>query len=200
MKRILLAAAPLCCLIYCALMTWSFFGNRALQEEILTPPIDSLESLETLRQSLARLTAYERDGPPLRLRFGLYKGSEILPDVRKIYYAKFRQLLFGATEARMLESLKGAPAYDVLKAYLLTTSEWQRSSDAGLRSFLGSELDALSEKGRLDLAQRQFDFYASDLPNGNPYPALADAGAVARARAFLSPKGAVPGEEWVLGR
>jgi type VI secretion system protein ImpL len=219
-KRIMLSSAAAICLIYSCLLAWSYFGNRDLEQESLAasrgiaagegaggavPGIDSLQKLETVRQSLAKLTAYERDGAPFSLRWGLYKGSEILPDVRKIYYARFRQLLFGSTQAQMLTSLQRSPAapgpaddygppYDTLKTYLLTTSEWKRSSDAGLQSFLASKLDAkwigIREgeigKERLDLAKRQFDFYASDLHNGNPYSAMADDGAVRRARVYLS--------------
>ena len=222
MTRILLASAVAFCVIYSALLVWSFFGNRALEQEPLAargiadsgaavPEIDSLQNLETVRQCLTKLTAYEHDGAPLRLRFGLYKGSEILPDVQKIYYAKFRQLLFGSIEARMrasLERLPAAPgpqddyrpAYDTLKSYLLTTSDWKRSSNPELQTYLASNLDALWVDGaalkigrqRLDLARRQFDFYASDLHNGNPYPAPADEGAVSRARAYLSQLPAPP--------
>jgi type VI secretion system protein ImpL len=217
MTRVLLASAVAVCVIYSGLLVWSFFGNRALEQEPLAAReisghgIDSLQKLETVRQSLAKLTAYEHDGAPLRLRFGLYKGSEILPDVQKIYYARFRQLLFQSIQTRMLASLEHLPAapgpqddyrpaYDTLKSYLLTTSEWKRSSDAGLQGLLASKLDALwvdataREIGqdRLNLAKRQFDFYASELHNGNPYPALADEGAVSRARAYLSQLPAPP--------
>jgi type VI secretion system protein ImpL len=218
-KRILIGSAAALCLIYSGLLIWSYFGNRDLEQVALTasrgipageggsavPGIDSLQKLEIVRQSLAKLTAYERDGAPLSLRFGLYKGSEILPDVRKIYYAKFRQLLFGATQGQMLTSLQRSPAapgpndeygpaYDTLKAYLLTTSEWKRSSDAGLQSFLASKLDGKwigSREGeigkeRLDLAKLQFDFYASDLHNGNPYSAIAEDTGVTRSRVYLS--------------
>jgi type VI secretion system protein ImpL len=219
-KRIMLASTAAICLIYVGLLAWSYFGNRDLEQESLAasrgiaasegaggavPGIDSLQKLETVRQSLAKLTGYERNGAPLSLRWGLYKGSEILPDVRRIYYAKFRQLLFGSTQAQMLTSLQRSPAapgpnddyglpYDTLKSYLLTTSEWKRSSDAGLQSFLASKLDTKwigaregdIGKERLDLAKRQFDFYASDLHNGNPYSAIADDGAVMRGRVYLS--------------
>lgn len=219
-KRVLIGSAAALCLIYSVLLTWSYFGNRDLEQESLAasrgiaasegaggavPGIDSLQKLETVRQSLAKLTAYERDGAPLHLRFGLYKGSEILPDVRKIYYGKFRQLLFGSTQGQMLTALQRSPAapgpndeygpaYDTLKAYLLTTSEWKRSSDAGLQSFLGSKLDSRwigtregeIGKERLDLAKLQFDFYAADLHNGNPYSAIAEDSAVTRSRVYLS--------------
>ena len=219
-KRIVLGSAAALCLIYSGLLAWSYFGNRDLEQESLAasrgipaaegsggavPGIDSLQKLETVRQSLAKLTAYERDGAPFSLRWGLYKGSEILPDVRKMYYARFRQLLFGSTQAQMLAFLQRSPAtpgpnddygvaYDTLKSYLLTTSEWKRSSDAGLQSFLGSKLDGRwiggregeIGKERLDLAKKQFDFYASDLHNGNPNSSIADDGAVMRSRVYLS--------------
>jgi type VI secretion system protein ImpL len=219
-KRIVLSSAAGLMLLYSALLIWSYFGNRELEREPLTaaqgiaategsggaiPGIDSLQKLETVRQSLAKLTAYGRDGAPLRLRWGLYKGSEILPDVRKIYYAKFRQLLFGPTQAQMLASMQRSPAvpvpndddgppYDTLKSYLLTTSEWKRSSDARLQAFLATNLDGRwvgSKEGeigrqRLDLARKQFEFYAADLPNGNPYSPVADEDAVTRVRVYLS--------------
>ncbi len=219
-KRIMLASAAAICVIYSILLAWSYFGNRDLEQESLAaskgipaaegaggavPGIDSLQKLENVRQSLAKLTSYERNGAPLSLRWGLYKGSDILPDVRKIYYAKFRQLLFGSTQAQMLTSLQHSPAapgpnddyglpYDTLKSYLLTTAEWKRSSDAGLQSFLASKLDTRwigaregeIGKERLDLAKKQFDFYASDLHNGNPYSSIAEDAAVMRARVYLS--------------
>jgi len=219
-KRVLIGSVAGLCLFYSALLVWSYVGNRALEEDVLTaaraipagdgsgsavPSIDSLQKLDGVRQNLAKLTAWEHGGAPLSLRFGLYKGSEILPDVRKVYYAKFRQLLFGATQGQMLGALQRSPtapsptdeygpAYDTLKAYLLTSSEWKRSSDAGLQSFLGSKLDARWVNGRegeigkerLDLAKAQFDFYASDLHNGNPYAPTADDAAVRRSRIYLS--------------
>ncbi len=219
LKRVLLASVAAFCLIYSALLLWSYFENREMEQGVLTasrgisagegaggavPGIDSLQKLDTVRETLASLTKW-RDGAPFRLGFGLYKGNDILPDVRKIYYAKFRQLLFGSTQAQMLAYLQRTPAvpgpsddysppYDTLKSYLLTTSEWKRSSDAGLQSFLGSKLDARWVAGRegeigkerLDLAKAQFDFYASDLHNGNPYSPVADDAAVRRSRIYLS--------------
>jgi type VI secretion system protein ImpL len=218
-KRLLLATAAALCLIYAGLLIWSYFENNALQQDVLAaakaipptegaggavPGIDSLKKLDQVRGTLADLTKW-RDSTPFRLWFGLYKGNEIRDDVRKIYYAKFWQLLFGSTEGQMLGSLRRSPAapgpnddyrasYDTLKSYLLTTSEWKRTSDAGLQSFLGSKLDTRwvnqreSEIGkeRLDLAKAQFDFYASDLHNGNPYPQPPDEGAVKKSRAYLA--------------
>jgi len=218
-KRLMLASAAALCLIYSGLLTWSYFENNALQNDVLAaaktiptaegaggavPGIDSLQKLDQVRHTLADLTKW-RDSTPLRLWFGLYKGNEIRDDVRKIYYAKFRQLLFGSTQAQMLATLQRSPAapgpnddygtpYDTLKSYLLTTSEWKRTADAGLQSFLSSKLDARwvnqregeIGKERLDLAKAQFDFYSSDLHNGNPYPPGPDEAAVKKSRIYLA--------------
>jgi len=219
LKRILLASAAGLCLIYAGLLVWSYFENRALEQGVLdaaggiqksdgangaTPGIDPLQRLDQVRKTLANLTKWGDSGP-FGYGFGLYKGREIRDDVRKIYYAKFKQLLFGSTQAQMLAYLTRLPAapgqtddysppYDTLKAYLLTTAEWKRSSDAGLHSFLASKLDAKwiaahegdIGKDRLDLVKAQFDFYASDLHNGNPYSPNADDIAVKRSRIYLS--------------
>ncbi len=217
-KRILLATAAALCLIYSIMLTVSYFGNSSLASEAAVaskaitaqsaapglPSEDSLTRLETLRKSLAKLTDYDLHGAPLSLRWGLYR-SDLLPNVRRIYYARFRQLLFGSTQAQMLAYLNSRPAqptptddysypYDTLKAYLLTTSEWKRDSDPGLQSFLGSRLlnrwsnnrDAEIGQSRMDLAKLQFDFYAKDLANGNPYSIPVDTPARDRARLYLS--------------
>lgn len=219
-KRILLASSAGLCLLYSILLIISFFGNRSLENNALTAARnisageaaganlaseDSLRRLDTLRQSLAQLTDYKLNGAPLHLRWGLYSGNDMLPQVRRVYYGKFRQLLFGSTQAQLLAFLQKAPAtpapsddygyaYDTLKTYLLTTSEWKRSSEQSLQSYLGSRLlarwdngrDAEIGKERMDLAKLQFDFYARDLQNGNPYLAVSEAAAVDRARLYLS--------------
>ena len=219
LKRVLYGAAAALLFLYSILLIVSYFGNRELENQALTaarnitgegagnglPAEDALRKLDALRQSLAQLTTYEDNGAPLHLRWGLYSGGAILPDVRRIYYAKFSQLLFGSTQAQLLAFLQRTPAapgpsddfgfaYDTLKSYLLTTAEWKRSSDPSLQAFLASRLQARWANGRdaeiganrLDLARRQFDFYARDLRHGNPYSSDLDAAATDRARAYLS--------------
>ena len=220
LKRVLAVSAAVLALFYSVMLMVSFFGNRALEQDALTaargiaageaaggnlPSEDALRRLDGLRRSAEQLSDYEYNGTPLSLRWGLYQGSAMLPNVRRIYYNKFRQLLFGSTQAGLLGFLRNtAPspgpsddygyAYDTLKSYLLTTSEWKRSSDASLQAFLGSRLLARWSAGheseigkeRMDLAKLQFDFYARDLHNGNPYPPDGNADAITRARIYLS--------------
>jgi len=212
LQRSLLASAGVLCLILAVGFTVSFLGNRALENEVLEaargipageaggmnlPTPEALQKLETLRQSLARLTDYETNGAPFRLRWFLYTGKDLYPTARQIYYARFSQLLFLQTQAKMLASLRMvsippaptedyAATYDTLKAYLLTTSEYKRSS-----KWLSPVLVQRWASGRpvetlLPLATKQFDFYAEDLVRGNPYSEKSDLAAVDRARLHLS--------------
>ncbi len=220
LMRILLSTAAGLCLFYSSMLLMSYFGNRTLENNAYAaakniaageaagtalPSEDALRRLETLRQSLAQLSDYHVNGAPFSLRWGLYSGDSMLLPVRRIYYKKFAQLLFNSTQGKILAFLQGTPpnpgpnddygyAYDSLKAYLLTTSEWKRSTDTSLQTFLGSRLqdrwssgrDAEIGKQREDLAKLQFDFYAHDLPNGNPYAANGDGKAIDQTRVYLS--------------
>ncbi|MEO7143081.1 MAG: ImcF-related family protein [Bryobacteraceae bacterium] len=220
LQRLLLGLAACLFLLYSVALLVSYLGNRTLEQKAITaahnigaaeaagtalPSQDSLQRLETLRQSLEQLTAYENDGAPLRLRWGLYSGSAIYPSVRRIYYNKFNQLLFASTEGGLLAYLQRVPAapgpsddygyaYNTLKGYLLTASEFKRSSDKSLQQFLGTLLldrwsagrDAEIGGDRKNLAKLQFDFYSRDLANGNPYSSDSDAGSVDKTRKYLA--------------
>ncbi|MDQ6698900.1 MAG: hypothetical protein M3Z36_01790 [Acidobacteriota bacterium] len=217
-RRVLMASAAAICLLLCIAFLISFVNNRALENEALTaarnipateaaglPSLDALQRLDTLRRSLQKLTSYEQDGKPLSLRWGLYRGSDMYPEVRRIYFDKFRQALFGQTQAGLLSFLQRSPAnpgpaddygyaYNTLKGYLLTAPEYKRASDKSLQNFLSDLLltrwSAAREpqigKDRMDLAKTQFDFYSHDLANGNPYSATGDNAAIERTRVYLS--------------
>jgi type VI secretion system protein ImpL len=212
LQRILLASAAALFLIFAVGFTVSFFGNRALENEVLEaargippgeaggmnlPTQDALAKLETLRASLVKLTDYEENGAPFGIRWFLYTGKDLYPDVRRLYYARFNQLLFLQTQGKMIATLRmlsipPAPAddyaatYDTLKAYLITTSEYKRSSKwlspvLVNRWAAGRQVDSI-----LPLVTRQFDFYAEDLARGNPFTEKNDFAAIDRARVHLS--------------
>jgi type VI secretion system protein ImpL len=150
------AAAAMLLLIFAAGLTVSFFGNRALENEVLEaargipageaggmnlPTQDALQKLETLRQSLVQLTEYQDNGAPLRLRWLLYTGKNLYPVARHLYYERFNQLLFLQTHEKMLASLQGflcrprtmrISRLHTLKAYLLTTSEFNAAQNGWL--------------------------------------------------------------------
>jgi type VI secretion system protein ImpL len=212
LQRALLATAGVLFLIFAVGFTVSFFGNRALDNEVLEtargirageaggmnlPTQNALQQLETLRQSLTKLTDYEEQGAPLGLRWLLYTGKDLYPAVRRLYYERFNQLLFLQTHGKMLASLRMvsvppaptddyATAYDTLKAYLITTSESKRSSKwlapvLVTRWSAGRQVDSL-----LPLATKQFEFFSEDLVRSNPFTTDNDIAAIDHARLHLS--------------
>jgi type VI secretion system protein ImpL len=214
LRRALLAGAAALCLICSIAFIVSWARNQSLENRVLeaargispvenaglvAPSLDSLRRTDTLRQVLATLTEYEREGPPLTLRWGLYAGDEIYPDVRRAYfYRAFNPLLFSSLQASMLDALRRLPAnpgpadpyrpvYDTLKAYLITTSEHKRSTRAFLTPVLMERWTAGRglEEERLQLARNQFDFFADELKFANPFSTEADSLAVERARRYL---------------
>ena len=213
LRRVLFASAAGLCLLYSLALMISYARNSSLEGRVLEasrgvstaassgadlPSADTLKRLDTLRQELVTLGAYEREGAPLSLRWGLYSGSEVYPEARRLYFGRFHEALFGATQGGMLDTLRRLPSvpgptdaysvpYNTLKAYLITTSEWKRSTRAFLAPFL---LNRWAEgRGvdpeRLDLARRQFDFYSDELVLQNPYSAVNEAPTVAHARDYL---------------
>jgi type VI secretion system protein ImpL len=202
-------------------MTVSYFRNRGLESRVDVaargiaqtesggggqelPSRDSLERLDTLRDTVELLSFYEREGPPLSLRWGLYVGGDMYPTARTLYFSRFKQLLFGSTQASLLEWLHKLPdkpgpddaykpTYDTLKAYLITTSHHEKSTRAFLSPLLfdrwaaGRQIDP----DRAELARRQFDFYADELALANPFSSNNDGEAVEWARSYLAQFNAV---------
>lgn len=211
-KRMLLGSGVGLVSILGLCFLFSFFGNRSLQREtreamqavedvrssgLSVPSLEDLERLEVLRAQVSKLALYEREDRPLRIRWGLYSGSSLFPAARRLYFDRFRTLLFEPTRAALTTSLGDLSTestqdeyearYRALKAYLITTS----FPDSSSASFLGPVL--LDEwKGgrevdeeRQGLARSQFDLFAMELPHGNPYSDSADNLTVERTRAFL---------------
>ena len=128
---------------------------------------------------------------------GLYVGDDIYPEARRVYFDRFRQLLFGQTQDGILSNLRTlpvapgpdyGPTYDALKAYLITTSHHDKSTKAFLSPVLMRWWTAnrTVDADRQQLAQKQFDFYAEELREANPYPDDNDAIAIQRARRYLA--------------
>ena len=213
-RRLWLALAVAACLFFIAVFSNSYFDNRRLENEVIDavhgissseasstdlPSLDSLTRLDTLRQSLAKLSAYNTDGVPLSLEWGLYTGDSLYPSTRRAYFDKFHQLLLSGTQANMLTILRGLPTsvgpaddyqapYDTLKAYLITTSNHEKSSAAYLTPVLLTRWAAgrTVDPARLELARKQFDFYAGELKTSNPFSSENQSGPIENARRYLS--------------
>jgi type VI secretion system protein ImpL len=211
-RRILLTSAAVVCLIFCIGFTISFFLNRDLEKQIevaasgtsVAPvgtnlaSLESLRRLENLRRSLQTLTEYNRDGAPLSYRWGLYIGNDLYTSVRPLYFRRFRQLLLAQTQNTLVTSLGGLPAapgptspsydqtYEKLKAYLITTSNHDKSTREFLSPVLLKTWSANVDPERKQLAQAQFDFYSDELQRGNPFSEQNDKGAVTTGRRYLN--------------
>ena len=159
----------------------------------------NLATLDQLRSELEQLEDYQQHGPPLLYRWGLYQGNRLAPSARRIYFDRFRSMLLAPTQANLVAYLAALPespapgadytsAYNPLKAYLITTSNPEKSTPEFLTPVLmqywlaGRPSDAEQQQ----LARRQLDFYANELRRANPYSIAPDTTAVAHARAYLA--------------
>lgn len=214
-RRVALASAAFLLLLWfiCLLVSW--VNNSSLQQSIASAasalpsgnvPAGTLAStrdlaaLDALRQRIVQLELYQQDGAPLSYRWGLYHGDDLLKPARQIYFDRFRALLLANTQANLLGALSALPAtpasgadysaaYNPLKAYLITTSNPNKSTV----EFLSPVLLQYWENGRtpetddqLRLARQQFDFYAAQLVRANPYSIAPDMSVVTHARTYLA--------------
>ena len=212
LRRVLLASAAVLCLVVSTGFLVSYLRNHALETAVqqaaagtpavaansdALPSVESLRRLESLRQSLATLTTYHREGAPLSYRWGLYVGDDLYPHVRRLYFDRFHGMLLGQTQNAMLDSLRALPAkpgpdygytYETLRAYLITTSHHEKSTLAFLPPILMNRWAAKRtiDPERLQLAQKQFDFYSAELPLENPFGSVTDDFTVEKARRYLA--------------
>ena len=165
--------------------------------------VGDLTKLDNLRSELVDLSDYEQNGAPWSLRWGLYEGDQIYPDARRVYFERFRRLLFAETQKRITDNLgaldgksaANAPndaykkSYDELKEYLETTD----AADNGYstKDFLTPVLmshwvaDRNIDKPSKDLAALQFDFFATELAKQNPFSTGNSDLLIKSARAYL---------------
>ena len=193
--------------------TTSFIGNRRLQravsaaaasastlprETIAIPPTDALARLDSLREQADVLSRHVHDGPPFWLQWGLYSGHRMYPRARALYFDRFARLLYDSTRVglRRATTALSAPnatvpydsAYRLLRAYLVTTDAPDHSTPEFVGpALLGAWPQASSvDSSAREIARRQFEFFGSELPYGNPYTDKGDASLIGSARAVLA--------------
>lgn len=222
-RRALFATAAALCAIYLVLLTISYLNNSALEKRIMNaaralptgaaanansaamPSLSDLQSLDQLRQAIVQLDGYSRNGPPWSYRFGLYQGDKLDARALRLYFDRFRPLLLNSTQMNFISYLRALPdspatgadytaAYNPLKAYLITTSNPEKSSPEILSPiFMQYWVNQRPvDPARQQLARQQVDFYASRLPIQNPYNITPDTAVRDHARSYLSKFGATP--------
>ena len=216
-RRILFASLAFVFAAYTGLLVLSYLNNAELENNIQsasqalsaagtsTTGLADLKALDRLRQSLLQLEGYAQNGPPWSYRFGLYQGDKLTVPARRIYFDRFRVMMLNPTQANIASYLRGLPispapgadytaAYNPLKAYLITTTNPEKSqaqflTPVFLQYWMGPNIRDLVQQ---QLARQQIDFYAGELVRQNPYSIAPDAAAVVKARTYLSNFGAVP--------
>jgi len=189
--------------------TVSFINNRRLERQTLAaaqditrlgsfepelPPMEAIQRLEEARSRAELLNRYERRGAPWRFRWGLYTGSSLYPQIRRLYFEKIEQVLLDPARTSMLSALARLDTesefrgtYDLLKTYLMTTTY----TDSMQQEFLVPRLrdwwlnGRYADEERTELAVRQFSSYASWLCRDHDCSATADEATVFSARQKL---------------
>ncbi|HEX5575560.1 MAG TPA: ImcF-related family protein, partial [Gemmatimonadales bacterium] len=212
LRRLLLATVVLLSAILATAFLVSYLGNLRLQDSLsqarrnaasaylpgALPSLEALRQLETLRSKVQMLADYERNGPPLLLRMGLYSGSALYPELRRNYFENFGRMLLGGTRDSLLRELGNLPespgpesdyanTYRSLKAYLIITARPDQSTAAFLTPALYDHWRGArsADPSRAQLVRKQFDFYAEEVRSRNPFRLQVHDSVVAHARSFL---------------
>ena len=145
-----------------------------------------IESVNDLRETLAKLDKYERDGAPLWMGLGLYSGSRVFHKrLLPIYFASVEQRYKKPVVKNIEEDLQKFAAnqttlnsanltdeqekdlgknYDLLKAYLMLSGKYKDKAEP---IFLTSQLEDYWKKSspaELEtLSQQQLAFYAGQV-------------------------------------
>jgi type VI secretion system protein ImpL len=156
--------------------------------------------LEAQRTTLLELDRHEQHGAPVFYRFGLYVGADLRKHARRIYFDHYRTVLLTPIQDYLAASLHKVPdkpepqyeydsIYDSLRAYLITTSDPDKSSVKFLVPALVNaakvKLHLSTDKG--PSAEQQFNYYAEQIKRDTtrPFTVERDEEAVAKARVFL---------------
>ena len=195
------------CALLCLALLVSWVNNRQLLTDIgaaarrqtnrqgRATSLQDLQALEALRVQVVKL----QDGVTLRFHWGLYSGDRVADQVRTAYFRQFQRLLLIDLNSQMVGDLNGLsanpdagapydPAYNTLKAHLMITS----GSCAVDSAFLSRQLKEVRARIAPGVgsdwqqeADRQIDFYASELARGNPLSLTEDSVGCERARQYL---------------
>ncbi len=213
-RRILFGTLAFLFALYIIFLLVSYSNNAALEKRIVTaakamqsgtdslPGLVEMRALEDLRQTIVQLDDYKANGAPLSYRFGLYQGNKLDERARRVYWDRFRTMMLNPAQANFVTYMRALPdapatssdfssylaAYNPLKAYLITTSNSDKSQTKFLTPvFVQYWVGTRSvDPEQQQLAQKQIDFYGSELLRQPPYVIASDTGVVEHTRGYLS--------------
>jgi len=213
LRRLFFATVSTLLLIWCIGLTLSYRNNARLEQEIQAAeaalpagspvealaPASQLASLDHLRSAITELEGYEQNGAPLSFKWGLFHGDSLITPARRLYFDRFQQLLLASTQKHLVANLNALPAnapadsdyfpaYNSLRAYLITTSNPEKSTSDFLPPVLFRFwLNGRPQESALqsELAERQFAFYAEEIRHADPFHIAPSMPAVVEARLYL---------------
>ena len=147
-----------------------------------------INTTEEMRQLLARLDEYEREGPPIYMRFGMYSGNRVFKgSLLPMYFAVIEQRYKKPTVARLEAELRkfadsqpvANPSqlsekeeqnlsrhYDLLKAYLMLSGEYKARAESSHLSTALADFWVAESKVPPDMklvAQQQLEFWSKQV-------------------------------------
>lgn len=204
-----LAFGALCglCIVLCFAFLLSWTRNRGLLQDVEAAAgsgsgrhsniatLSDLQTLDSMRAQIIRL----REGLPISFHWGLYSGDRILEAARANYFRRFHQLLLidlnsvmtsylGALPSDPDENSPSDPVYRTLKAHILITTQSCPPDSRFLSNVLKGYRPRIAPNTTSDwqgLADRQIEFYASELDYGSPIRLPLDTAVRDRARQYL---------------
>jgi type VI secretion system protein ImpL len=164
------------------------------------PFIDKVHKLDDLHAQLTELDVWRKDGPPLRLRWGMYAGDDIYDPLRTSYVQQLQIAFANPTQAKLEQELNTIPPqltreqygayFTRLKAYLEMSQpshideepKWEPTAmtEVWART-LGTS--AASDKAAL---RPHVEHYVGLVQHGEIPPWQVDSNLVARVRSVLN--------------
>lgn len=206
-RQAVFAGVCVVCFLLCLAFFSSWIGNIALLQDVdaavsvdIRPrgdvaTVSDLQSLEALRLQVERL----RSRGAWSLHWGLYSGDRVLEGARAAYFRTFRAVLLNDLNAKIVEHLAALPqtpgadapydpAYRMLKTHLIISSGVCQLEPELVSQVLrerSTEINPTAGSRWQMLADRQIEFYASELDYGNPSRLPEDTGARTNAQQYL---------------
>jgi type VI secretion system protein ImpL len=173
-----LAGSAAATVVLTAAFIVSFFSNRGLlgasesaavkaREAVAGPPAAAVEALDGLRREVEELDRDDRKSPPLRRRWGLYRGSAVNAPVRKAYFDALRRLFLAPAGERIRRELE-----QLFRKEGKAAEDYERLSDLH-RVYQVLAGDLMPEKNGeiLERVLRTEDRWTTGAGGGPPSPA-----------------------------